>query len=137
MTKANGDHDLSTCYGCVAEIAEMGALLRLLRLLRRDERDLVTSSRHRRATRLPRDGPRAVADRIADGRYTFDGSTHQLPVKEVDRMNALHGLVSWRAGSRSSTSTSRRLAHRLDPATVPVPARPPAVVPLGPDGLTG
>jgi len=34
-------------------------------------------------------------NRIADGRYTFDGQEHQLPVNEVERMTALHGLVLW------------------------------------------
>ena len=34
-------------------------------------------------------------NRIADGRYEFRGDTHQLPVNEVDRSNALHGLVLW------------------------------------------
>lgn len=34
-------------------------------------------------------------NRIRDGRYTWEGSDHQLPINEVDRNNALHGLLSW------------------------------------------
>lgn len=34
-------------------------------------------------------------NRIADGRYEFGGTAHQLPVNEVERSNALHGLVLW------------------------------------------
>jgi len=33
--------------------------------------------------------------RIRDGRYTFDGETHQLPLTEPARHNAIHGLVNW------------------------------------------
>lgn len=34
-------------------------------------------------------------NRIRDGRYEFGGETHQLPINELDRHNALHGLASW------------------------------------------
>jgi aldose 1-epimerase len=34
-------------------------------------------------------------NRIADGRYDFDGRRHQLPVSEPSRNTALHGLVAW------------------------------------------
>jgi len=34
-------------------------------------------------------------NRIADGRYEFDGRRHQLPLDEPDRGNAIHGLVRW------------------------------------------
>jgi aldose 1-epimerase len=36
-------------------------------------------------------------NRIRDGRYEFDGRTHQLPLSEPDRGTALHGLVAWQA----------------------------------------
>ncbi|SDW67477.1 aldose 1-epimerase [Arthrobacter sp. cf158] len=32
-------------------------------------------------------------NRIADGRYSFDGVDHQLPVNEPERQTALHGLA--------------------------------------------
>ena len=34
-------------------------------------------------------------NRIRDGRYTFEGTEHQLSVTEVGRGNASHGLVRW------------------------------------------
>lgn len=35
-------------------------------------------------------------NRIEDGRYSFDGTEHQLALNEPDRHNAIHGLVRWR-----------------------------------------
>jgi aldose 1-epimerase len=35
-------------------------------------------------------------NRLADGRYAFDGVDHQLPITEPSRMTALHGLSPWR-----------------------------------------
>jgi aldose 1-epimerase len=34
-------------------------------------------------------------NRIGDGRYTFGGQEHQLPLTEPARHNAIHGLVRW------------------------------------------
>jgi aldose 1-epimerase len=34
-------------------------------------------------------------NRIADGRYAFNGEQHQLALTEPERHNALHGLVAW------------------------------------------
>jgi aldose 1-epimerase len=34
-------------------------------------------------------------NRIRDGRYTWAGNEHQLPITEVARGNASHGLVRW------------------------------------------
>lgn len=34
-------------------------------------------------------------NRIDGGRYTFAGQAHQLPLTEIDRRNANHGLVRW------------------------------------------
>lgn len=34
-------------------------------------------------------------NRIRDGRYAFGGATHQLPLTEPTRHNAMHGLVNW------------------------------------------
>ncbi len=42
-------------------------------------------------------------NRLADGRYEFDGRDHQLPLTEPENRNAIHGLVrwaSWRAADR-------------------------------------
>lgn len=34
-------------------------------------------------------------NRIRDGRYTFEGESHQLSLTEPARHNAIHGLVNW------------------------------------------
>ena len=36
-------------------------------------------------------------NRLAEGRYSFAGSEHQLPLDEPERENAIHGLLRWRA----------------------------------------
>ncbi len=35
-------------------------------------------------------------NRLADGRYEFDGDEYQVPITEPSRMTALHGLSPWR-----------------------------------------
>lgn len=34
-------------------------------------------------------------NRVRDGRYTWDGTEHQLPLTEPEKGNAIHGLVRW------------------------------------------
>jgi aldose 1-epimerase len=34
-------------------------------------------------------------NRLADGRYTFDGVEYQVPITEPERSNAIHGLLRW------------------------------------------
>jgi aldose 1-epimerase len=46
-------------------------------------------------------------NRLADGAYTFDGVARQLPIDEVDKHNANHGLLRW----RSWTCSERRDDH--------------------------
>ncbi|MHB1841730.1 MAG: aldose 1-epimerase family protein [Sulfobacillus sp.] len=36
------------------------------------------------------------ANRLADGRYRFDGHDYQVPLTEPEKQNAIHGLVRWR-----------------------------------------
>lgn len=76
-----------------AVIASVGASLRELRF---GARDLVVPFE---ADEL-RPNSRGVTvapwpNRIADGRYRFDGVDHQLPINEVARGNALHGFTPW------------------------------------------
>lgn len=50
-------------------------------------------------------------NRIADGRYAFDGRSHQLPITEKSRNTALHGLVAeddWEVIERSKASVALR-----------------------------
>ncbi|KAA0108359.1 aldose 1-epimerase family protein [Mycolicibacterium sp. P1-5] len=44
-------------------------------------------------------------NRIADGKYRFDGSDYQLPLTEPDKHNAIHGLVRWRNWSCRARGT--------------------------------
>jgi aldose 1-epimerase len=78
-----------------AEVSEVGATLESLR---HDGRDLLLRS--------PDDGPMLFfrgaivapwPNRIGDGRYTWDGQELQVPVNEIERGNALHGLLSFQA----------------------------------------
>ncbi|MFE5777039.1 aldose 1-epimerase family protein [Brachybacterium sp. NPDC056505] len=78
-----------------AEVSEVGATLESLTV---GGRDLLLRS--------PAEGPMlfyrgaVVApwpNRIGDGRYTWDGQELQVPITEVERNNALHGLLSFQA----------------------------------------
>ncbi|MFC4530592.1 aldose 1-epimerase family protein [Sphaerisporangium dianthi] len=79
--------------GYHAEVTKLGAALRVLR---HGERDLVAS--------WPVDGPiphysgtllAPWPNRVARGRYGFDGETFEVPVNELERGHALHGLVAF------------------------------------------
>ncbi|KWW97809.1 galactose mutarotase [Carbonactinospora thermoautotrophica] len=79
--------------GYTAVVTEAGAALRQLR---HEGRDLVAGFEATEMMPLYRGAILAPwPNRIADGRYTFHGRTHQLPVNEVDRATAIHGLVAF------------------------------------------
>lgn len=60
-------------------------------------------------------------NRIADGRYSFDGTDYQLPITEPARATALHGLATWvRWDVVEHRSDHLELRHDL----VPVPGYP-------------
>jgi aldose 1-epimerase len=55
-------------------------------------------------------------NRIQDGRYSFDGQEHQLPLDDVEEQDAIHGLVrwgSWIAGDRDENRVV--MEHALHP----------------------
>lgn len=55
-------------------------------------------------------------NRVADGRYTWDGQAHQLPLNEPERRNALHGLIAWTAWTPTRVDDSSAvLTTRLRP----------------------
>ena len=55
-------------------------------------------------------------NRIRDGRYSFAGVDYQLPINEVERGNAIHGLVRWNAWQpREHTGERLLMQHRLHP----------------------
>lgn len=55
-------------------------------------------------------------NRLRDGRYTFGGCEHQLPLSEPERQNAIHGLVRWANWTCAERSPARVvMRHRLHP----------------------
>jgi aldose 1-epimerase len=46
-------------------------------------------------------------NRIEDGRYEFGGRSHQLPLDEPERRNAIHGLTRWSAWSVADRAADR------------------------------
>ena len=76
-------------------------------------------------------------NRIAEGRYSFDGRELQLPLNEPERRTAIHGLVRWSAWSVAERDERAvLLEHRLHPQ----PGYPFALhlsvrYALGPEGL--
>lgn len=97
-----------------ATVSELGASLRGLTYR---DRPLVIS------TERPDEGPPysgAVLvpwpNRIDSGSYTYRGEGHQLPVNEVVRGTALHGLALWdRWTVQSRTAAELTLEHTLWP----------------------
>ncbi|MGY5763625.1 aldose 1-epimerase family protein [Brachybacterium sp. DNPG3] len=60
-------------------------------------------------------------NRIGDGRYTWDGQEIQAPINEVERGNALHGLLSFHAFEEVSASEA---TLELRAALFPSPGYP-------------
>ena len=95
-----------------AEVVTVGACLRALT---RHGVDLVAGSapgamcaNFRGAVLMP------WPNRVADGRYDFDGATHQLALSEPDKGNALHGLAHWVSWTVAEHASSRVvLRHEL------------------------
>jgi aldose 1-epimerase len=55
-------------------------------------------------------------NRIEDGRYDFDGTSHSLPLDEVPNRNAIHGLVRWAAWTAVEQEPHRVvMAHVVHP----------------------
>jgi len=55
-------------------------------------------------------------NRLEDGRYDFDGRTHQLPLSEPATRTAIHGLVRWSAWDPVELEADRAvLEHQLRP----------------------
>lgn len=89
-------------YGAV--VTEVGATLRSFTV---DDTELLSTFAEDQAPHGSR-GRQLVPwpNRIRDGRYWFDGVDYQLPITEVDRHTALHGLgdgVGWRLVRRDAT----------------------------------
>jgi aldose 1-epimerase len=56
-------------------------------------------------------------NRIDGGRYAWNGETQQLPINEVERSNAIHGLVRFVPWTATSTADDRvEMAYMLWPS---------------------
>ncbi|HZZ49355.1 MAG TPA: aldose 1-epimerase family protein [Pseudonocardia sp.] len=77
-------------------------------------------------------------NRLADGRYTFDGATHQAALTEPKAQNAIHGLARWRSWSARERSADRiTLGIVLHPMTgYPFTLDVAIDYRVGPEGLT-
>jgi len=114
---SRGGTDLALRHDAyTADLTTIGAGLRTLR---HDGRDLVVpyaADEVRPAYRGALLAP--WPNRVADGRYTFEGSVHELCVNELERRTALHGLVAWeRFDVAEQTAATVTLLHRLVPRT--------------------
>ena len=77
-------------------------------------------------------------NRLADGRYSFDGASYQLALTEPDRGNAIHGLLRWRNWEALERAADRVVVGiRLHPMPGwPFPLEASIAYSLGGDGLT-
>ena len=77
-------------------------------------------------------------NRLAGGRYSFDGREHQLALNEPERGNAIHGLLRWRPWSaREQAEHSVVVQARLLPlAGYPFALEVEIRYELGEEGLT-
>lgn len=93
MDAPTGQQNVIESDGYRAVITETGATLRELTF---EGRPLISGFG---ASEMPSSGSGQLlapwTNRIRDGRYTFRGTTHQLPLSEPVRHNASHGLVRW------------------------------------------
>lgn len=46
-------------------------------------------------------------NRLADGRYSFDGESYQVAVTEPEKHNAIHGFLRWRSWQAAEQEESR------------------------------
>jgi aldose 1-epimerase len=77
-------------------------------------------------------------NRVADGRYRFDGASYRLALTEPGKGNAIHGLLRWRNWVAAERSSERvMMATRLHPSdTWPFTLDVSVDYALGFDGLT-
>lgn len=134
-TPLSGEQCILQAFGYRAEIATVGATVRGLS---HEGRELVAgfdADRVRPAMR----GALLVPwpNRVADGRYAFQGEIHRLPLDEPETGTAVHGLVAWSSFLATEVDAgSITLETTLEPRPgYPWRLRVRAVFRLEPDGL--
>src|SRR5579859_387712 len=77
-------------------------------------------------------------NRLADGEYAFDGQELRLPIDDVGRRNAMHGLTRWLTWSVADQAADRvRLALTVHPRPgYPFTLELGIEYALGPSGLS-
>jgi aldose 1-epimerase len=77
-------------------------------------------------------------NRLADGRFSFDGEHYQVALTEPEKRNAIHGFLRWRNWRCAEHDVSRvRMEIRLHPLRGwPWPLDVSVEYSLGDDGLT-
>jgi aldose 1-epimerase len=77
-------------------------------------------------------------NRLADGRYSFDGVEYQVALTEPTKRNAIHGFLRWRSWVAEQHEDSRVvMASTLHPLEgYPFTLEVRVAYELGPDGLT-
>lgn len=97
MVAPSGEQYVVSAAGYRAVVTESGATLRALE---HDGRPLVAGfAEEQQATAGRGQLLLPWPNRIADGRYSFEGRDQQLPLTEVGRGHASHGLVRWTSWS--------------------------------------
>ena len=114
MRHASGEQHRIDGGGYSAVVAQLGASLRVLRT---DDVDLVAPWEADELRPVYRGALLAPwPNRITDGRYSFGGEDHQLPLTEVPRRTAIHGLVVWQPWDRvAGQPDTVELASRVWP----------------------
>lgn len=77
-------------------------------------------------------------NRLGDGRYTFDGTEHQVALTEPTKANAIHGFLLWRPWEAVEHDADRvTMATRIHPRPgYPFTLDVRVFYALGPGGLT-
>ncbi|TMF59962.1 MAG: aldose epimerase [Chloroflexi bacterium] len=94
-----------------AVVTEVGGGLRLYTV---DGEDVIDGYPEEEMCTVARGAPLLPwPNRLADGRYEFDGATHQTPLTEPERHNAIHGLTRWLSWTASVTEADRVVMELL------------------------
>ena len=122
LTSMSGERYRLRAGRYAAEVVQTGATLRVLTI---DDRDLIlpfgldeVRPHMRGAVMVPWPG------RIEDGRYTFDGEDHQLPLTEPASSTAIHGLMCWAPFTAGGAGRRPRSPGRAPAAAGRLPLRP-------------
>ena len=112
MVAPSGEQYVVSAAGYRAVVTESGATLRTLE---HDGRPLVAGfAEEQQATAGRGQLLLPWPNRVADGRYAFEGRDLQLPLTEVGRGHASHGLVRWAAWTVvAHDDSSVELRYRL------------------------